>query len=318
MAKHPPLNPQKFSRKSRKGRRKTFLENCHKNLKRKPTLTAPSPAAMPANHGISRDAALRSRAVLPSARAQSRAPPAAFAAPPRRWPKSRRAVGLAVNASTGTPEQPEKLSARQLKAALQSQAGRFDIAKFNSTSKLSNHPRSDFVFFFLSPHQGVSTADCFERADLEAKWQQLSANQRKAAAAAASSTAPGEEPAAQPSSGSRRTDASGGGGFTAPDFAGAAEAFSEAFSPLLAGPRELLQRLEAAVTEKRAEWDSGKASAGLRDAFSDWDKRLGLQAKARIASQSVRNAAAKADAALGVTPFLRTNGPKARPLPPCR
>ena len=72
------------------------------------------------------------------------------------------------------------------------------------------------------------------------------------------------------------------------------------------------------MTEKRAEWDSGKVSAGLRDAFSDWDKRLGLQAKARIAAQSVRNAAAKADAALGVTPFLRTNGPKARLLPPCR
>lgn len=84
---------------------------------------------------------------------------------------------------------------------------------------------------------------------------------------------------------------------------------SEALQPA----RLQLERLQASLSESGRFISSGEAAAAARArlgaAWEEADSAYGLDAKARRATQAVRDAVRKADASLGAGAWVRSNGP---------
>jgi hypothetical protein len=151
---------------------------------------------------------------------------------------------------------------------------------------------TDAVAGFSLGTQSVSTSDCFDRVDLEAKWSALPAASRQAALEAlgqpqAEASEPGRSAAAdsgQPASETAATD-------------------PQAWS------RELLEKLQAFVAEQQRQLASG--AEGVRAKVAELDGSFNLGAKSRMATQKLRDAVLKADAAMGVSAAARKYGPPA-------
>ena len=180
-----------------------------------------------------------------------------------------------------------KLSARQLKRALESVVRAPACVAPSPRRRLTPPPPSS-----LST-QSVDTSDCFERVDLEAKWSALPAASRQAALEALG------QPQAEASESGRGSAAADSGEPASETAAADPQAWSQ----------ELLEKLQAFVAEQQRQLASG--AEGMRAKVAELDGSFNLGAKSRMASQKLRDAVLKADAALGVSTAARKYGPPA-------
>lgn len=167
-----------------------------------------------------------------------------------------------------------------------------------ASKRVTVAPFGRALFLTRSPlfctQQSVDTSDCFERVDLEAKWAKLP---------------PARQQAALDALASLERDSQSTGAQAAKDDGGASSGAQKGGADPFAWPREQLDRLQAFVAEQQRQLASGSWTEGVRAKVEELDSSFNVAARTRMATQKLRDAVLKADAALGVSTAARKYGP---------
>lgn len=125
--------------------------------------------------------------------------------------------------------------------------------------------------------QSVDTSDCFERADLDAKWAKLSSTTQQAALDALAS----------PEGRTQSSGASASSTAAQEDTARPSGTPGGTVDPM-AWPREQLERLQSFLAEQQQQFASGSWADGLRARVEELDTSFNVGARTRMVAQKLR------------------------------